>query len=298
MDDRLISDAYAGSATPVVVGVRDFVAKYLWELISLGFLCAIFWRYLWVTFTVTNDDHEVLVSYITLGLVWHKRKALRSAEKRVRLWALVPLLVLLALVYFTNPALFFLNALLFPLVVAAWAFLFFGRQFLSVLAFPLGFYFAYLYFLMRIARFFDVQFTLRLISTRFAGKLLGLLGETATVRGTQIAIGGFQSSVDPVCSGLNNLFAFMVISTLIAYATDTTLVRKAIICAIGVPLAVFSNGLRVTALILLIRSYGTVFEEGFWHDFVGVAAFAVTMCAFPVLIEILRRDKSASRPAA
>jgi exosortase len=298
VDDRLISNAHARSTASVVLGVRDFAVKYFWELISLAFLCAIFWRYLWVTFTVTNDDHQVIISYITLGLIWHKREALRSAEKKMRFWALAPLLVLLALVYFTNPALFFLNALLFPMIVAAWALLFFGWQFLSVLAFPLGFYFAYLYYLMRIARFFDLQFTLRLISTRFAGKLLNLLGETANVRGTQIAIHGFQSSIDPACSGLNNLFAFMVISTLIAYATNTTLLRKVIICAIGVPLAVFSNGLRVTGLILLIRSYGTMFEKGFWHDFVGVAAFAVAMCAFPVLIEILRREKTASRLAA
>ena len=271
----------------------DVLAANAWEFAALGALCFIFWRHLWLTLTVGSKEYEITASYITAFLVWQKRHKLLRMEKKGELWAIAPLSLLVIVSHFVNPVLLVTNGMLFVFCLTCWILLFYGRAFLRELAFALCFYAVFLFLFLKFSTMSNFSFQLRLISTKLAAVLLSLVGETPVTSGTYISISGFSSSIEPACSGMNNLSSFLIVGTLIAYYTNTRLWGKALLFLSAVPLAIFANSLRVTSLILLSRSYGALFAEGFWHYAVGVVTFMIAITAYPLLLEVLPRERQA-----
>ena len=124
------------------------------------------------------------------------------------------------------------------LITLPWAF--WGRETAKRMLFPAGF----LLFCIPMASFLDiVTVHLRLLSTSVAYGALKGFGADIVRNGTAIAAadGSFSIDVADPCSGLRSLFALMALSAAYAYFNQKTWVRRGLLFALSVPIAIAGN---------------------------------------------------------
>ncbi|MDB6005583.1 MAG: hypothetical protein JWR15_2570 [Prosthecobacter sp.] len=107
-----------------------------------------------------------------------------------------------------------------------------------------------------------------------------------TARGTQIG-DAFSLDVDAKCSGINSLFALMMISALLGYLALTRPRSRFILFVCAVPLAVAGNVVRLLMLVAGTLMFGSDFAVGrhigehqemsFYHTGAGFAVFGVAL---------------------
>ena len=123
-----------------------------------------------------------------------------------------------------------------------------------------------------------------------AVSVLGLFGyETVYWNAHTFYSDTFYIIVDETCSGMNLLVTLFMYALIFGWATRQTLADRftSLICV--VPLAICSNGVRVSAIYLLGFYGGESVAKGFWHDGSGVLAFLPTLVAIYGLGELMRR---------
>ena len=88
--------------------------------------------------------------------------------------------------------------------------------------------------------------------------------------------------IDGPCSGMNTLFALMFIALLFAHHQQPTLVRRSLLFALSIPLAIIGNMVRIGMLIAGCRLFGQDFAVGnhenemsSFHLLAGLAVFVV-----------------------
>jgi exosortase len=104
--------------------------------------------------------------------------------------------------------------------------------------------------------------------------------------GTQIG-DAFSLDVDAKCSGINSLFALMMISALLGYLTLKRPRSRFILFVCAVPLAVAGNVVRLLLLVAGTLKFGSDFAVGrhigehqemsFYHTFAGFAVFGIAL---------------------
>jgi exosortase len=89
--------------------------------------------------------------------------------------------------------------------------------------------------------------------------------------------GSFSIDVAEPCSGLRSLFAMMALTAGYAYFTQPTWIRRGILFALAVPLAVFGNVVRIFSIVAIASSCSPTFATGFYHDYSGYVVFLVAI---------------------
>lgn len=187
----------------------------------------------------------------------------------------------------------YVGYLSFQIVTAGLIIWLLGWTWMKALLFPWAFL-AFLYPLT----FLDnlVAFPLRIIMSHASVATLNILGIPSIGSGTAIlsapdAISGLkagaQFSVDVAnpCSGIRSLFALMMVSALYGYFTQRTLLKRLIIFASSIPLAVIGNLFRILMLTVGTVAFGTEFAIGkdaiddpsAFHMFAGYLVFGVAL---------------------
>lgn len=165
------------------------------------------------------------------------------------------------------------------LVAVVWSF--WGRKCAARVLFPC----ACLLFCTPMASYLSV-FTvkLRLIASATAGGVLSLLFHDAVREGnlitlTETMLDGVPLTIDIAnpCSGLRSIYALLAISVGYGYWTQPTWLRRALLAASAVPIAMAGNIARILSIGIVAKSTSASFATGFYHDFSGYVVFAVAI---------------------
>lgn len=124
--------------------------------------------------------------------------------------------------------------------------------------------------------------------SRAAVALLYQFGYPIGSAGVTIQVGQFQLLVAAACSGLNSIVALTAISLFYVYMRHQADWRYALLLTLFIlPVAIFTNFIRVLILILLTYHAGDAMAQGFLHNFAGLTMFSVALLTIFAIDSVL-----------
>ena len=236
-----------------------------------------------------NPDYSYgfLMPLLALYFVWDRRKRLAELPV-VPAWPMLPvLLVMVAVALYgilgssgnvSRPAL--------PFLIILFTLFCFGYQYAKRLFLPL----VLLIFMVPVPDLLErnIGVWLKLISSKLAVGMIRLSGITVFLNGNVIDLGFTKLQVVDACSGLRFLFPLIALG--IVYAAIFEKVHwKRIVCVVAtIPIAVFTNGMRIGLTGILANRFGSRVTEGFTHDFTGWIIFMISFGILFLLGRVLR----------
>jgi exosortase len=151
-----------------------------------------------------------------------------------------------------------------------------------------------------------IAFRLRLVMVECASWVLNVLGVETLVEGTSLVsapdIGSgkepgdvFCLKVDGPCSGMRSLFALMMVSALFSYFREASVLRRVVLFATSIPLAVLANLVRLLILLAATAIFGQDFAVGnaekevsTFHFLSGIAVFVVALAGLQAIAGLMR----------
>ena len=131
---------------------------------------------------------------------------------------------------------------------------------------------------------------IKIAISEWAVSLLYALGYPIASSGVMIQIAQFELLVAAACAGLNSIISLGAICLFYGYLRHRTNLLAFVVIALSViPIAVFSNFIRVIILILITYYLGEAAAQGFLHDFAGLTMFAVALLSVFVIDSIFSR---------
>lgn len=222
-------------------------------------------------------SHGFLIPFVSIGVLWWKRKEIASAPRYVSKAGLAVVVIGL-LIHWLGAKSQQPRASLFGMLVLFWGipFYFYGWQVAKWLIFPCS----YLIFCIPLNFLDSLTFPLRILSTIISTALLNGLGIEAERSGSAIystAAGGFNFDVADPCSGIRSLLAMTALTAVYAYVTQKTLLKKWVLFISSIPLAIIGNIARITTIALVAEAFGQKVATGLYHDYSGYILFPVAI---------------------
>lgn len=119
---------------------------------------------------------------------------------------------------------------------------------------------------------------IKILISGAAVEVLHFLGYPIAKLGVTIQIANYQLLVAAACAGLNSIITLSAICLFYVYLRHKSDWKAfLIVAAFILPVAIFSNFIRVLILILLTYHFGEAVGQGFLHDFAGLTVFAVSI---------------------
>jgi exosortase len=119
---------------------------------------------------------------------------------------------------------------------------------------------------------------LKLWISETAVQLLQTFGYPIASTGVTIQIDNYQLLVAAACAGLNSIISLSAICLFYVYIRHRSdVVAFVTVAALVIPVAIFSNLVRVMTLILVTYYFGEAAGQGFIHDFAGLTVFLVAL---------------------
>ena len=223
-------------------------------------------------------SHGWLVLPFSLYVLWTERDDLKRTPGAPSLWGLLACIpcVLLAVLGTRGLQLRFEQLGFIGLCITLpWAF--YGRRFARLFIFPALF----LLFTIPLSTFLDtVTIHLRLLASSTALFVLKGFGLDVVQRGTAVISQGahpFSVDVAAPCSGMRSIFALMALTAAYAWFTQRTWLRRGVLFACSIPLAVLGNISRILTICLVAATSSHEFALGFYHDYSGYIVFVVAI---------------------
>ena len=139
--------------------------------------------------------------------------------------------------------------------------------------------------------YFSIAVPLQTIAARVASGVLHGVGVPLTRDGNSLLLPGMTLEVADACSGIRSLTVLLALGALWAYLERGKPVRRALLFAATVPLAVLGNAIRVTLSALGVYLVGPWVAEGIAHEATGLVVFAVTLTGLYLLSKGLRTSE-------
>ena len=233
-------------------------------------------------------SYAYLIPFVVLYLIWDKRGDLISLPSAPSWKGFIPItfgLILFWLGELGGEYLTLYLSLWFVLV--GLCLLHLGWQKLKTIAF--AFFFALTMFPFPNFIYTKLTLKLRLISSQLGVAMINLYGMPVHQEGNIIDLGFTQLQVVEACSGLHSLISLVVLSLLLVYFFKAQFWKRAIVLISSVPLAIFTNSMRITITAILYDVWGAKIAEGFFHGFSGLLIFM--FCIPILLVEMWLLDK-------
>jgi exosortase len=104
------------------------------------------------------------------------------------------------------------------------------------------------------------------------------LGYPVANSGVTIQIANYELLVAAACAGLNSIITLSAICLFYVYLRHRSdLTAFLMVGALIIPVAIFSNFVRVLTLVLITYYFGEAAAQGFLHDFAGLTLFLVAL---------------------
>lgn len=172
---------------------------------------------------------------------------------------------------------------------------FFGWRCAKIFLFPA----AYLLFCIPLATFLDfVTIQLRYLASATSLAVLNGIGLEAVREGTAVVSRGahpFAVDIAEPCSGLRSLFALMALTVGYAYFSQPSWLRRGILFACSIPLAIAGNVARIVSICVIASCSDPQFATGFYHDYSGYIVFIVAIALMVLSGEVLDRVFGSNR---
>lgn len=255
---------------------------FLWGtlLVALGGLGYLYAESLLVLghawFEDDNYSHGPFIPLISLYLIWSRREALQTVERRGVWWGVAIVAVALAIyVVGQFAAMHAVVQVSLWLALVGLATCVVGLSGLSLLTFPL----AYLLTAIPMPEFFHYELStrLQLLSSALGIGCLQLIGVMAYRDGNVIDLGPIQLQVVEACSGLRYLFPLTALTLLCAYLYRERFWKRALLVLSSIPISILLNGFRIGTIGVLVEWYGQSAAEGFSHFFEGWVFFVASL---------------------
>ena len=245
----------------------------------------VYWLWQRWTMSIWHNGHGVFVPFIVAFLT---RETLKSDPAKHReessAWGfafLVPAMFLIMLDSAADTQL--LSALAIVLSLPGLSLLLLGMRRTKALAFPC---LLTLFMLPIPTAFVDpIILKLRMISSVASERLVELAGIPLFREGTTIIIPEGAVSIADACSGFSTLYACLTFALVFAHITPSP-PKKLLLVLAAAPVAIASNILRCSALVILVHIYGSEILETPVHVGSGLVSF---LTALSVLVLIMRR---------
>lgn len=119
---------------------------------------------------------------------------------------------------------------------------------------------------------------LKIAISQSAVSLLHALGYPIASSGVTIQIANYELLVAAACAGLNSIITLSAICLFYVYLRHRSDLPSFLIVGLLIlPVAIFSNFIRVLLLILITYHMGEAAAQGFLHDFSGLTVFLVAL---------------------
>lgn len=115
-----------------------------------------------------------------------------------------------------------------------------------------------------------------------------LIGVTVVRDGNIIMFPGISLEVADACSGMRSLVSILVLSIAYAFFLQLSHLKRWIVILSSVLIAIATNALRVIITGILASYHGAAAAQGFFHEFAGMAVFALAMALLGVVGLALR----------
>lgn len=248
------------------------------------------WMYYRYTTADTYYSHGFLIPFISLYLVYRKRKDLSEAITSISggaMWFLVLgffILLLASLWRF-----YFLGGLSMLVVLYGSIEYLLGKHVRKLFFFPILF----LFFMVPIpeAWIAVINLKLKFFATEVAVRIVELFGISVVQEGSRLFFTDGLMTVGDVCSGLRSLISLLAFGTLFSYICSLPLWKKYILFLAAFPCAIASNIVRIVALCFVAEGFDIPTATGKFHDYSGIGVFVVAFCIMFLLEKILSGKK-------
>lgn len=239
-------------------------------------------------YTDSNFSHGFIVPVISGYFAYMRWDELKEAEVRPsNAGAAVILLGLLMLLAGFAATEFFTMRSSLIVVLAGMVIFFFGKKVMRLMAMPM----AYLFFMVPLPYvIYDaVAFPLKLLIAKYSVLILKAVGIAVWREGNIISFPNLELEVADACSGVRSLLSLLALGVAFAVFSQKGIVKKLVLVLSAIPVAIFANGARVVATGILAQYMGESAAQGFFHEFAGMAVFALAVAMLIGIGMLLRR---------
>ena len=241
-------------------------------------------------------SYILIIPFVTVQLVWNKRRDLPSHSEPARAFAALAALTGAALLTISASRLAPVDRLTlttgsFFSFFFAGCFWFLGKETVRILAFPLGF----LVFLIPLPHVFeDGVVTLLQQGSSVAAAIFFKLSGTPFVQdGTAFQLPGFSLQVAPECSGIHSTVVLLITSVVAGYSFLRTPWKCAVLSLAVIPLALLRNGFRVFVIGMLCVHVSPEMINSPIHHRGGPIFFVLSLIPFFILLYFLYKSDRA-----
>ncbi len=277
----------AGAVTGFLVFVALLIICFAHPLFSLARM----------SFHSSLYSHIFLIPLISLYLVWLKRRELTMPTEPSRHLAFLPsLAALLTLLGYwlvrasgweprTNDYLAVMT-FSFILLFAGGCLLFWGRDIVRTLAFPISL----LIFMIPFPGFLlnGIETVLQHGSAAAANAFFVLSGMPVFRQGLEFQLPGFAMQVAPECSGIHSTLVLFITSLLAGYLLLRRRSSRAILVLAVIPLAMLRNGFRIFVIGQLCVRISPDMIHSYIHRRGGPIFFVLSLVPFFLVLAFLR----------
>ena len=270
-----------------------FILKWL---PTVGLLAYTYYpTFLWMVDRWTARDsyfgHGFLIPLVSLYWIFKKRKELaqcfsagacdRSRASGIWGFALVAAGVLIQL-FSSVFRIYFISAFSLVVILLGLTWYAFGSRVTKRIWFPIVF----LVLMIPLPLLFisDVTLNMKFFVSELSTHMLNAVGIESMRQGSYIHTPHAIVLVGDPCSGLRSFLAFLCLGIVFAYRSQLSLGKKLILVLAGLPLALFSNVIRVFVMGLLAEIYGMeLIATKIVHDGGGILTFIIALTCFVLL---------------
>ncbi len=223
-----------------------------------------------------NYSHGYLIPFITGYMIWNIRKELLQIEIVSNNWGV--LLILAGIVQFIVAWVgteYFLQRTSMIVILFGIALFLTGSKFTKKLSMPL----LYLIFMVPIPAIIwnKFAFPMKLFASYIAAHLVDAIGISILREGNILHLASTTLEVADACSGLRSLTSLLALSAAFTFMISLSKWKKWVLFFSAVPIAIFTNVMRLTITAALASRYGEKVAQGFLHDFSGWLIFMLGM---------------------
>ena len=123
----------------------------------------------------------------------------------------------------------------------------------------------------------SIAFPLKQLVAKYSVETLQHIGVVIIREGNILLLPETTLEVADACSGIRSLVSLLALATAFAVMSQKSTLKRAVIILMAIPIAIFTNGLRVVGTGILAQYWGAKAAEGFFHEFAGLAVFGVAL---------------------
>jgi len=227
-------------------------------------------------YTDDNYSHGFLVPLIAGYFLFERREELKKTL--VLPWAPGLFLIIAGIIQLTIGWLateYFTMRSSLVVIIAGMVLYFFGKGVFKKALLPV----LYLILMVPIPYIiYDaIAFPLKLFVTKVSVVFLKTIGIVVLREGNIIMFPATTLEVADACSGIRSLLSLIALAVAYAFIINVSPLKRWIIILSAIPIAVLTNAIRVIGTGILAQYLGARAAEGFFHEFAGLAVFAIAM---------------------